>query len=81
MTQLKTLQYPHNITCIDTEYVRTGLASCFLIEQNNHAVFIDTGTFHTVPLLLQALKEKNIPIVKVDGGTHIGNVSSRSIHW
>ena len=66
MTQLKTLQYPHNITCIDTEYVRTGLASCYLIEQNNHAVFIDTGTFHTVPLLLQALKEKNIPIENVD---------------
>jgi glyoxylase-like metal-dependent hydrolase (beta-lactamase superfamily II) len=66
MTQLKTQEYAHNITCIDTEYVRSGLASCYLIEQNNHAAFIDTGTFHTVPLLLQALKEKNIPIENVD---------------
>lgn len=66
MTSPKSQQYPFNITCIDTEYVRSGLACCYLIEQNDHAAFIDTGTFHTVPLLMQILKERQIPLENVD---------------
>jgi len=56
----------NGISCIDAQYVRTGLACCYLIEQNGHATFIDTGTNNTVPLLLELLKEKNIPLTDVD---------------
>ena len=56
----------YGISCIDTQYIRPGLASCYLIEQNNHAAFIDTGTNFTTPLLLELLKIKNIPVDNVD---------------
>ncbi len=56
----------NGISCIDAQYVRTGLASCYLIEQNGHAVFIDVGTNNTVPLLLQILEQKKIPLANVD---------------
>ncbi|ORU89592.1 MAG: MBL fold metallo-hydrolase [Cycloclasticus sp. symbiont of Poecilosclerida sp. M] len=59
-------QLEHGITCIDTGYMRPGLASCYLIEEGGRAAFIDTGTFYTVPTLLRLLKEKNIPIEHVD---------------
>jgi len=56
----------HGISSIDSQHVRTGLASCYLIEQNGHAAFIDVGTNHTTSLLLELLKKKNIPLDKVD---------------
>lgn len=56
----------HGISCIDSQYIRPGLASCYLIEQNGHAAFIDVGTNYTIPLLLDLLEEKNIPIENVD---------------
>jgi len=56
----------NGISCIDSEYVRSGLASCYLIEQNNHGAFIDVGTNYTVPLLLELLEKKNIPLENVD---------------
>ncbi|MDX2425535.1 MAG: MBL fold metallo-hydrolase [Cycloclasticus sp.] len=55
----------NGISCIDSQYVRAGLASCYLIEQNNHAAFIDVGTNYTVPLLLELLEKKNIPLENV----------------
>lgn len=56
----------NGISCVDAQYIRTGLASCYLIEQNRHAAFIDMGTNHTVPFLLELLKRKNIPLSNVD---------------
>lgn len=56
----------NGITCIDAQYVRTGLACCYLIEENGHACFVDTGTNHTTPILLELLKLKNIPVEQVD---------------
>ncbi|MEW5010629.1 MAG: MBL fold metallo-hydrolase [Cycloclasticus sp.] len=66
MDKLISTDLGHGITCIDSQHVRTGLASCYLIEQNGHAAFIDVGTNHTTPLLLELLKKKNIPLEKVD---------------
>ncbi len=51
-----------NITCIDTELARHGLAACYLIEHNGMAGFVDTGVNSTVPLLLDVLKRKKIPL-------------------
>lgn len=56
----------HGVSCIDSQYVRPGLASCYLIEKNGHAAFIDVGTNYTAPLLLELLEEKNIPLENVD---------------
>jgi len=56
----------HGITFIDAQYVRPVLASCYLIEQNGHAAFIDVGTNHTVPLLLAVLEQKGIPPGNID---------------
>ena len=52
--------YDWGISCIDVDLFRTGLASCYLIEQDGMAAFIDTGTGHSVPLLLEVLRRKGI---------------------
>ncbi|MEO1889206.1 MAG: MBL fold metallo-hydrolase [Cycloclasticus sp.] len=56
----------HGVSCVDSQYIRPGLASCYLIVQNGHAAFIDVGTNYTVPLLIELLAEKNIPLENVD---------------
>jgi len=69
MKSMKKLTYKelgHGISCIDSQYIRPGLASCYLIEQNGHAIFIDVGTNFTAPLLLKLLEIKNIPVGNVD---------------
>jgi glyoxylase-like metal-dependent hydrolase (beta-lactamase superfamily II) len=60
MPQPRYQELPHQITCIDTEYQRPGLAACYLIESQGEAAFIDTGTSHTVPMLMQVLAEKGL---------------------
>jgi glyoxylase-like metal-dependent hydrolase (beta-lactamase superfamily II) len=54
-----------NITCIDTELSRPGLAACYLIEHKGMAGFVDTGVNSTVPLLLDVLARKRIPVENV----------------
>ena len=63
MTESPGLQYqelPQQISCIDTHYQRPGLAACYLIESAGEAAFIDTGTAHSVPLLMQLLELKGL---------------------
>ncbi|MCU7811592.1 MAG: MBL fold metallo-hydrolase, partial [Candidatus Thiodiazotropha sp. (ex Notomyrtea botanica)] len=60
MPQPRYQTLPHQITCIDTEYQRPGLAACYLIESEGEAAFIDTGTSHTVPMLMSVLEAKGI---------------------
>ena len=61
MPKLHTTEYVHQITCIDTLYQRPGLAACYLLESEGEAVFIDTGTSHSVPHLMAVLEAKGIP--------------------
>ncbi|MEJ2692632.1 MAG: MBL fold metallo-hydrolase [Candidatus Thiodiazotropha sp.] len=60
MSQPRYQELPHQVTCIDTEYQRPGVAACYLIESQGEAAFIDTGTSHTVALLLSVLEAKGI---------------------
>ena len=60
------LEYDFGITCIDTMYEYAGHAACYLIVENGRAAFIDTGTGHSVPYLLETLKLKNLIIEDVD---------------
>ena len=66
MSKLKYEYLDNGIYCIDAQYVRTGLASCYMIEQNGHVAFVDVGTNHTTPLLLELLEKKGIPLENVD---------------
>ena len=49
------------ITCIETHYLRPGLACCYLLQAGDTAALIDTGTTHTVPMILELLGQKGIP--------------------
>jgi glyoxylase-like metal-dependent hydrolase (beta-lactamase superfamily II) len=60
MLQPRYQELPHQITCIDTEYQRPGLAACYLIESEGEAAFVDTGTSHTVAQLMWLLEAKGI---------------------
>jgi glyoxylase-like metal-dependent hydrolase (beta-lactamase superfamily II) len=53
------------ITAIDTEYVRPLLDASHLIVDQGRAAFVDTGTNRSVPLLLDALARKGVPIADV----------------
>ena len=56
---------PQQISCIDTGYQRAGLAACYLIESAGEAAFVDTGTVHTVPRLMQLLESKGLDPTQV----------------
>jgi glyoxylase-like metal-dependent hydrolase (beta-lactamase superfamily II) len=47
--------------CIDTGYVRDRFDAAYLIAGAGRAAFIDTGTNHAVPRLLEALEALHIP--------------------
>jgi len=58
---------PHDIWCIDTGLYRPGLAACYLIRGGNgRLAFIDTGTSHTVPLLMATLAALSLSPDQVD---------------
>lgn len=65
MPQPRYQTLPNQITCIDTEYQRPGLAACYLIESDGEAAFIDTGTSHTVPMLMSVLEARGIAPAQV----------------
>lgn len=55
-----TIDYPDNITLIDTEQHRPGLAACYLLRSGNEYAFIECGTSLSVPGLLAVLKHRDI---------------------
>lgn len=52
----RTTQLSDGITAIDTEYVRPMLDASHLIVDGGEAAFVDTGTNHSVDLLMDALR-------------------------
>ncbi|MCO5762163.1 MAG: MBL fold metallo-hydrolase [Gammaproteobacteria bacterium] len=46
-----------NIFAIETGLYRHGLAACYLVREGDRLAFIDTGTAHTTPHLLQFIAE------------------------
>lgn len=55
-----TIDYPDNITCVDTEQYRPGMAACYLMRSGDQYAFIECGTSLSVPGLLEVLEHRGI---------------------
>ena len=60
------IDHGHGISAIDTGFFRPQFDASHLIVENGRAAFVDVGTNHSVPLLLDALREKQITQEAVD---------------
>ena len=60
------IDFDDGVTAVDTEYVRPGLDASHLVIHGGRAAFVDTGTTHSVPLLLAALEAKSLEPGQVD---------------
>jgi glyoxylase-like metal-dependent hydrolase (beta-lactamase superfamily II) len=56
----------HGITAIDTDYIRPILDASHLIVEQGRAAFVDTGPNTSVPLLLDALRQRDVDPADVD---------------
>lgn len=63
---VRTTDFEHGVTAIDTDYIRPFLDASHLIVDKGRAAFVDTGVNDSVPLLLQALQQKDIDSGDVD---------------
>lgn len=60
------IELGHGITCVDTGYVRPGLAACYLLRQDGHTAIIETGVNASVDGLLELIDDKGIRRRHVD---------------
>lgn len=51
----QTTSLSHNITLVDADYIQPGVAATYIVRQDDAVAIIETGTSHTVPLLLEVL--------------------------
>lgn len=56
----------HGIVAVDTDYIRPLLDASHLVVAGNRAAFVDTGTNHSVDLLLDALARRDLDVGQVD---------------
>ena len=59
------IEYPDQITCIDTGYIRPQLAACYLIEKDGVAGIVETGTGNSLETILAVVKLKEIALENV----------------
>jgi glyoxylase-like metal-dependent hydrolase (beta-lactamase superfamily II) len=59
-------RHPDGIFAVDAEYLHPGHAAVHIIRHNGRAAFVDTGTSNSVPYLLAALDELDVPRDAVD---------------
>lgn len=50
------IKLEHDIYLLDAHYVQSGVACVYLMRRGDEIAVIETGTAHTVPRILQALK-------------------------
>ena len=51
-------QLDYNIIQVDTGYMRSGLAACYLVIDNGRVAVVDTGVEHTVSRVEAVLGEQ-----------------------
>jgi len=57
---------PHGVAVVDAEYVRPSYAAVHLLQRDGRVAVVDTGTNHSVPLVLAALDELGLSRSAVD---------------
>jgi glyoxylase-like metal-dependent hydrolase (beta-lactamase superfamily II) len=55
-----------NIACVETGLYRHGLAACYLVREGDRLAFVDTGTAHTVPILMRLIAQLGLTPSHVD---------------
>ncbi len=60
------IQYAHGICAVDADYLRPMLDSIHLVVADGRAAVVDTGTQHSVPATLAALRERGVPPERVE---------------
>jgi glyoxylase-like metal-dependent hydrolase (beta-lactamase superfamily II) len=55
----------NKIITIDCDYTREKFACAYLVHDDEHALFIDNNTSHSVPILLDALKKTGLTTAHV----------------
>ena len=63
---LRTTDFDHGVTAIDTDYMRPLLDASHLVIDHGRAAFVDAGVNASVPLLLEALRQKAVDVGDVD---------------
>ena len=58
--KLDLIDYEHGISAIDSGFVRPRLDAIHMVVENGRAAFIDSGTNHSLPMVLEALKVKGL---------------------
>jgi glyoxylase-like metal-dependent hydrolase (beta-lactamase superfamily II) len=64
--QAQTTTLDDGIVAIDTEYARPLQDASHLIIEGGRAAFVDTGTNDSVPLLIDALQQRDLDVAAVD---------------
>ena len=59
-------KHENGVITIDAGYIRQGFAASHLILERGHAVFVETGTSHSVRDFLEVLENEEIPRENVD---------------
>ena len=57
---------PHGITTIDTGFQRPRFDAAYLVVEEGRGAFVDCGTNHSVPAMLQALADNDLDVADVD---------------
>lgn len=59
------LEYPHGILAIDADFHRPRMAAAWLLEAGDEVAFVEVGTNHTTPRLLEALRHRGHEVEQV----------------
>lgn len=65
-SQPSVIQYAHGICAVDADYLRPMLDAIHLVVEDGRAAVVDTGTQHSVPATLAALRERGVPPERVE---------------
>lgn len=62
----RSTRHPGGVTAVDAEYLHPGFAAAHIVLQAGRAAIVDVGTSHSVPYLLEALRELAVAPEAVD---------------
>ncbi|MEJ2347226.1 MAG: MBL fold metallo-hydrolase [Gammaproteobacteria bacterium] len=61
-----TIDLAHGISRLDTHYMKPGIAALYLMREKNRVAIIETGTTHSVPAVIDALRQRGLDVDDVD---------------